>query len=79
MSTKVDQRVREIVAESMGLDAQQSTVEDSMNLSDLGDSLDLIELDMILEEEFNIELNDEEVNELKTVGDLIRCVEGKVL
>jgi acyl carrier protein len=70
MST-IDKRVKEIVAEQLGVDESQVTNEASF-MDDLGaDSLDTVELVMALEEEFDIEISDENAEKIQTVQDAI--------
>jgi acyl carrier protein len=70
MST-IDKRVKEIVAEQLGVDEAQVTNEASF-MDDLGaDSLDTVELVMALEEEFDIEISDEDAEKIQTVQDAI--------
>jgi acyl carrier protein len=65
------ERVREIIAEQLSVDPDQVKPEASF-IEDLGaDSLDTVELIMALEEEYRIEIPDEEAEKLRTVGDAI--------
>jgi acyl carrier protein len=67
----IDKRVKEIVAEQLGVDEAQVTNEASF-MDDLGaDSLDTVELVMALEEEFDIEISDEDAEKIQTVQDAI--------
>ena len=67
----IDKRVKEIVAEQLGVDESQVTNEASF-MDDLGaDSLDTVELVMALEEEFDIEISDEDAEKIQTVGQAI--------
>jgi acyl carrier protein len=69
-------RIREIVAEQLGVDAEEVTPEVSF-VDDLGaDSLDTVELVMALEEEFGIEIPDEDAEKISTVGDAIAYIES---
>ena len=68
------ERIREIIAEQFGLDAESVTEETAFK--DLGDSMDLIELIMALEEEFDMEIEDEEAEKLKTVGDAMEYLKS---
>jgi acyl carrier protein len=67
-------RIRTIVAEQLGVKLDEIT-EDASILDDLGaDSLDVVELVMAIEEEFDIEVPDEDVEGIRTVGDMERYV-----
>jgi acyl carrier protein len=67
----VDKRIKEIVAEQLGVEESQVTNEASF-MDDLGaDSLDTVELVMALEEEFDIEISDENAEKIQTVQDAI--------
>jgi len=70
----VEQRVREIVAEQLERDVKEVTNTASL-IDDLGaDSLDVVELVMKMEEEFGIEIPDEEAEKIKTVNDVIQYI-----
>jgi acyl carrier protein len=70
----VDKRVREIVAEQLERDVNEVTNEASF-IDDLGaDSLDIVELVMKMEEEFGIEIPDEEAEKIKTVNDVVKYI-----
>jgi len=70
----VEQRVREIVAEQLERDVNEVTKTASL-IDDLGaDSLDVVELVMKMEEEFGIEIPDEEAEKIKTVNDVIQYI-----
>ena len=65
----VEDKVKEIIVDQLGVDEQQVTAEASF-VDDLGaDSLDTVELVMALEEEFDIEIPDEEAEKIATVQD----------
>ncbi|SFE31063.1 acyl carrier protein [Thermoanaerobacter thermohydrosulfuricus] len=65
------EKVRDIIAEQLGIDPEEITMESSF-IDDLGaDSLDIVELIMALEEEFDIEIPDEDAEKIKTVGDVL--------
>jgi len=67
----VEERVKNIIIEQLGVDAAQVAPETSF-VEDLGaDSLDTVELVMAFEEEFDIEIPDEEAEKMSTVGDAI--------
>ena len=70
-------KVKEIICDQLDLDEEKVTLEASIT-EDLGaDSLDVVDLVMSLEEEFNIEIPDEEVENIKTVGDIVKFIEEK--
>ena len=67
----IAERVKQLVAEQLGVDEDQVTEEASF-MDDLGaDSLDTVELVMALEEEFDIEISDEDAEKVRTVQDAI--------
>ncbi len=71
-------RVREIIIEQLGVDASAVTPEASF-VDDLGaDSLDTVELVMAFEEEFDIEIPDEDAEKLTSVGAALEYLEGKL-
>jgi len=70
----IEDRVKEIIVEQLGVDAEEVTPEASF-IDDLGaDSLDTVELVMALEEEFNIEIPDEEAEKILTVKDAVEYI-----
>lgn len=70
----MDERVKEIIANQLGVEKTE-VVPDAAFVDDLGaDSLDLVELIMAMEEEFDIEIADEEAEKLKTVQDVISYI-----
>ncbi len=73
----VADRVKKIVVEHLGVEADKVT--DNANfIDDLGaDSLDTVELVMAFEEEFGIEIPDEDAEKLQTVGDAIRYIDER--
>ncbi len=67
----VADRIKQIVAEQLGVDEDQVTTEASF-MDDLGaDSLDTVELVMALEEEFDVEISDEDAEKIQTVQNAI--------
>ena len=76
MSDKpIEQRVKDIIVEQLGVKPDQVTPAAKF-IEDLGaDSLDTVELVMALEEEFGIEVPDEQAENLQSVGDVIKYVE----
>jgi len=70
----IDQRVKDIIVEQLGVKAEQVTPEAKF-IEDLGaDSLDIVELVMAMEEEFEVEIPDEEAEHIKTVQDAINFI-----
>jgi acyl carrier protein len=71
MATSVEDRVRKIVAKQLGLQGDEIAL-DKAFIDDLGaDSLDIVELVMAMEEEFGIEIPDEEAEKIQTVKDAV--------
>lgn len=72
-------KVKSIIAEQLGVKVEEVTPQASF-IDDLGaDSLDTVELVMALEEEFGIEIPDEDAEKMSTVGDAIRYIEEKAV
>ncbi|MGB7604066.1 MAG: acyl carrier protein [Lutisporaceae bacterium] len=70
------EKVQEKVAEQLGVEAEEVLMESSF-IDDLGaDSLDIVELLMALEEEFDIEIPDEEAEKLASVGDIVEYIKN---
>lgn len=78
MSEKsIEEKVKEIIVEQLGVNPEQVTLTASF-IEDLGaDSLDTVELVMAFEEEFDVEVPDEESEKLQTVGDVVKYIEDK--
>jgi len=73
----VSEKVKTIIAEQLGV-KQEEVTEDAKFIDDLGaDSLDTVELVMALEEEFGIEVPDEDAEKMTTVGAAIKYIEEK--
>ena len=71
-------KCREIIAEQMGIDPESITLESNL-VEDLGaDSLDTVEILLNIENEFGIELNDEEVEKFTTFKDVVDYVESLI-
>lgn len=67
-------KVKEIIVEQLGVDAEDVAMESSF-IDDLGaDSLDIVELIMALEEEFDLEIPDEEAEKFPTVGNVVEYI-----
>ena len=68
-------KVRDIVVEQLGSEADEVTLESTF-IDDLGaDSLDIVELTMAFEEEFNVEIPDEAAEKIKTVQDVVNYID----
>ena len=77
MAVQVD-RIKAIIAEQLGV-KQEEVTDQAKFIEDLGaDSLDTVELVMALEEEFSIEISDEDAEKAKTVGDVISYIDNKL-
>lgn len=77
MSATVFERVKKVTCEELGV-SDSEVKEESSFTDDLGaDSLDVVELVMALEEEFGIDIPDDDVTNLKTVGDAVKYIESK--
>ena len=71
------EQVKKILCDQLDLDEEQVT-EDSEVIDDLGaDSLDIVDLVMTLEEEFDTEIPDEDIENLRTVGDIVKYIEER--
>jgi acyl carrier protein len=72
------EKVKDIIANELGVEREKLTDSASF-IDDLGaDSLDIVELVMEFEKEFNIEIPDEDAEKLRTVGDALGYLNGKV-
>lgn len=69
------EKIKEIVAESLGVEVEEITEETSFKEDLSADSLDLFELVMALEEEFEVEIPTEDLEQIATVGDVVKYVE----
>lgn len=71
----VFEKLRDIVVDQLDVDADKVTMNASI-ADDLGaDSLDIVDLVMSLEEEFDMEIPDEAVENIKTIGDIVKYIE----
>ena len=74
MEKSVEQRVIEIIVEQLKVSPEEVTLEASF-IEDLGaDSLDLVELIMAMEEEFGLEISDEDAEKIQTVQDAVNYI-----
>jgi acyl carrier protein len=78
MAKPVEERVKEIIVEQLGVE-EDEVLPAAKFIEDLGaDSLDTVELVMAFEEEFGLEIPDEDAEKITTVGDAIRYIKEKV-
>ncbi len=69
------EKIRAIICDQLELEEEAVTLE-SVLLEDLGaDSLDLVDLVMTFEDEFDMEISDDDLENIKTVGDVVRFIE----
>ncbi|MBE6903656.1 MAG: acyl carrier protein [Ruminococcaceae bacterium] len=74
----VFEKIREFIVEQFGVEENEVTMETAF-IDDLNaDSLDVVELIMAIEEEFNIEVDDSQVEEIQTVGDVVNYLSEKI-
>ncbi len=74
----VESRVKEIIVEQLGVDASEVTIQASF-VNDLGaDSLDTVELVMALEEEFDIEIPDDQAEKIQSVGQAVDYIKANM-
>ncbi len=74
----LEDRVREIVVEQLGVSTDELVSEASF-IDDLGaDSLDIVELVMAMEEAFDVEIPDEDADKIQTIGTAIQYLKGKL-
>jgi acyl carrier protein len=72
-----EEKVKDIIVEQLGVNPEQVTPQASF-IEDLGaDSLDIVELVMAFEEEFSVEVPDEDAEKLQTVGDVVKYIEER--
>jgi acyl carrier protein len=78
MADKNAQRIRDIIEKELGVEREKLT-DDASFIEDLGaDSLDIVELVMEFEKEFNIDIPDEDAEKLRTVGDAVGYMNQKM-
>lgn len=69
------EKLKEIIAEQLELDAETITAETRLTEDLNADSLDVVEMLMALEDEFGIDIPDEEIEKMKTIGDVAAYIE----
>ncbi|MBE7012024.1 MAG: acyl carrier protein [Ruminococcaceae bacterium] len=70
--------VKSVVAEQLGIDESEITMDSSFNDDLEADSLDIVELMMALEDEFKIEISDEDAGKISTIGDVVEYIKDRV-
>ena len=74
----VFEKIKEMLADQLDADAEEMTM-DTLIAEDLGaDSLDVVDLLMSLEDEFDVEIPDEEIENLKTIGDVVEYIQNNM-
>ena len=77
MSASIEERVRSIIVDQLAVDVAKVSTTASF-VDDLGaDSLDIVELVMTMEEEFDLDIPDEDAEKMKTVGDVVKYITSK--
>lgn len=71
-------KVKKIIAEELNIDAAKITMESNL-VEDLeADSLDAVEIIVRIEDEFGLQVDDEAAESVRTVGDLVKCIEANI-
>jgi acyl carrier protein len=76
-SVNVETKVKKIVSDQLEVAIDKLSMDTTFEDID-ADSLDIVELVMALEEEFDLEISDQEIENIKTVGDIVKYIESKV-
>jgi acyl carrier protein len=72
------EKIREIIVEQLGVDESAVTLETSLMKDLEADSLDAVEIIMAIEDEFEIEVPDEDAEKFLSIGDIVKYVEEKL-
>jgi acyl carrier protein len=75
MSDNIEAQVKEIIVDQLGVEEEAVTMETHLMKDLEADSLDAVEIIMAIEEEFDIEVPDEEAEKFQVVGDIVKYVE----
>ena len=74
----VFEKVKKIIAEELNIDAAKITMESNL-VEDLeADSLDAVEIIVRIEDEYGLQVDDEAAESVRTVGDLVKCIESNI-
>jgi acyl carrier protein len=77
MTVSIDERVRNIICDQLAVEVEK-VIPTASFIDDLGaDSLDIVELVMTMEEEFDLDIPDEDAEKMKTVGDVVKYIASK--
>jgi len=74
----VFERIKELIADKLGVDPEDITLETSFTDDLEADSITLFELVMAIEDEFDIEIDDESIEQINTVGDIVNYLEESI-
>ena len=75
----VFERIREIICDQLDLEEDKVTMDSDIMEDFEADSLDVVDLVMSIEDEFGLEVPDDQIENFRTVGDVVRYIEGKFL
>jgi acyl carrier protein len=73
----VESKIKQIIVDQLEVGLEKLNMDTTFEDID-ADSLDIVELVMALEEEFDLEISDQEIENIKTIGDVVRYIESKV-
>ena len=72
-------KIKEIIIDQLGLDEDKDISIDTSLINDLeADSLDAVEIIMAIEDEFDVEIPDEDAEDFKNIGDIVKYVEERI-
>ncbi|MBP3627343.1 MAG: acyl carrier protein [Clostridia bacterium] len=74
----VFEKIKKILADQLDAEESQMTMETKIEEDLSADSLDVVELLMSIEDEFNVEIPDEEIENLKTIGDVVEYIQANM-
>jgi len=71
------EKIKELLADQLGIDPETITAETTITEDLGGDSLDMVELMMSIEDEYGVAIEDEKLAQIKTIGDVVKIIEEK--